>query len=59
MQMGGVVASLPSRVVGILAAAEDTDRRGTGASSHAAILARGRDIPLAFASPHIVRSIAT
>jgi phosphoenolpyruvate-protein kinase (PTS system EI component) len=43
-----VVASLPAGVVGIIAAAEDAGQTGAGASSHAAILARGRDIPLAF-----------
>jgi phosphocarrier protein FPr len=53
-----VVASLPGRVVGIVAALDDGDRAGVGFASHAAILARGRDIPLAFVPPRVVRAIA-
>jgi phosphoenolpyruvate-protein kinase (PTS system EI component) len=53
-----VVASLPARVVGIIAAAEAADQQGFGYTSHAAILARGRDIPLAFVLPHVTRAIA-
>jgi multiphosphoryl transfer protein len=51
-----VVASLPVHVVGIVAAAENVDP-GTSGASHAAILARARDIPLAFALPAVVHSI--
>jgi phosphoenolpyruvate-protein kinase (PTS system EI component) len=53
-----VVASLPARVVGIVAASENAEREDAGCASHAAILARCRDIPLAFVAPHIVRAIA-
>jgi multiphosphoryl transfer protein len=54
-----VVAALPSRVVGILAAEPDDPKSvGTGQSSHAAILARGRDIPLALVPIAGVRAIA-
>jgi multiphosphoryl transfer protein len=54
-----VVASLPSRVVGVLAAADaDLERRGTAHASHAAILARGRDIALALGPASLIRSIA-
>jgi phosphocarrier protein FPr len=45
-----VVAALPARVVGIIAASEDAEC-GAGSTSHAVILARGRDIPLAFVAP--------
>jgi phosphocarrier protein FPr len=48
-----IVASLPARVVGIVA----SDESGSGHTSHAAILARGRDVPLAFVPPHVVASI--
>jgi phosphoenolpyruvate-protein kinase (PTS system EI component) len=51
-----VVASLPARVVGIVAASEEGER-ATGAMSHAAILARGRDIPLAFVAPGVALAI--
>ncbi|HEY3821909.1 MAG TPA: putative PEP-binding protein [Polyangiaceae bacterium] len=53
-----VVASLPERVVGIVAASEDAARPGCGFTSHAAILARGRDCPLIFTIPAVVRAIA-
>ena len=43
-----VVASLPARVVGIVAASDDPQASSGLSTSHAAILARGRDIPLAF-----------
>ena len=49
-----VVASLPAHVVGIVAAAE-TVETGTESTSHAAILARARDIPLAFVPLPVVR----
>ena len=48
-----VVASLPARVVGIVASNES----GHGHTSHAAILARGREVPLAFVPAHVVASI--
>jgi phosphocarrier protein FPr len=51
------VASLPGRVVGILAAPSKDDRGG-GHSSHAAILARGRVIPFVLAPRHVVSVIA-
>ena len=54
-----VVASLPGRVVGIIAAAsEGPEGRGSGHTSHAAILARGRVIPLVFVAPHVISTIA-
>lgn len=46
-----IVASLPARVVGIIAASE------MGTLSHAVILARGRDIPLAFVASHVALAI--
>jgi phosphoenolpyruvate-protein kinase (PTS system EI component) len=42
-----VVASLPARVVAIVTAAKDFAAATRASTSHAAILARGRDIPLA------------
>ncbi len=48
-----IVASLPARVVGIIA----SDESGQGHTSHAAILARGRDVPLAFVSAHVIAQI--
>ncbi len=54
-----VVASLPGRVVGIVAAAsEGSEPRVTGHTSHAAILARGRVIPLVFVPRHVTAAIA-
>lgn len=50
-----VVASLPDRVVAIVA----TQDAGSGPMSHAAILARGRGLPLAYVASHVVDSIAT
>jgi phosphocarrier protein FPr len=50
-----VVASLPARVVGIVAAIMQGG--GSGYTSHAAILARARDIPLAFVQPDVVRGV--
>jgi phosphoenolpyruvate-protein kinase (PTS system EI component) len=53
-----VVALLPVRVVGIVAAASDgTAQSGGEYTSHAVILARGRNIPLAFVPPNIVQAI--
>ncbi len=51
-----VVASLPARVVGIVASSEAGE--GIGCESHAVILARARDVPVALAQPE-VRSIAS
>ena len=51
-----VVASLPTRVVGIVAAAGKADR-ATGYTSHAAILARSRDIPLVLMRPEVVSTV--
>ena len=51
-----VVASLPARVVGIIAASEDADSGG-GYLSHAVILARGREIPLAFVASSVTAAI--
>src|SRR5580704_4274308 len=51
-----VVALLPTRVVGIVAAAGDADR-AIGRASHAAILARSRDLPLVLIGPEIVHAV--
>jgi phosphoenolpyruvate-protein kinase (PTS system EI component) len=54
-----VVASLPGRVVGIVASTpEGPEERGTGHTSHAAILARGRVIPLVLASRQAIARIS-
>jgi phosphoenolpyruvate-protein kinase (PTS system EI component) len=54
-----VVASLPGRVVGIIASVpEGVDERGTGHTSHAAILARGRVIPFVLVSREVIAAIA-
>ena len=57
-----LVASLPPHVVGILVGFDPEPGnagtpRGTGYTSHAAILARGREIPLAFVPSHVVAAI--
>jgi phosphoenolpyruvate-protein kinase (PTS system EI component) len=52
-----VVASLPTRVVGILAAVDEASTLSAGHASHAAILARGRDIPLVLVPPRVVADI--
>lgn len=52
-----VVAALPGRVVGIIAALDDGDHAGVGSASHAAILARGRGIPFAFVPSRVVRAV--
>ncbi|MDB4996871.1 MAG: phosphoenolpyruvate-protein phosphotransferase [Myxococcaceae bacterium] len=49
----GLVASLPAAVRGILA----LDQGATGVTSHAAILARGRGIVLAYAPEALLRTI--
>ena len=50
-----VVAVLPDRVVAIVAV-EDA---GAGPMSHAAILARGRGLPLAYVASHVIDAIAS
>jgi phosphoenolpyruvate-protein kinase (PTS system EI component) len=51
-----IVASLPVRVVGIVTASDDIEA-ARGAGSHAAILARARDIPLVFVRPQVLAEI--
>ncbi len=53
-----VVASLPARVVGIVAGSDGTTQNGGDSTSHAVILARGRGIPLAFVPASAVLAIA-
>jgi phosphocarrier protein FPr len=53
-----VVAVLPVRVVGIVAAFDGTGQTGREPTSHAVILARGRRIPLALVPPRVVLAIA-
>ena len=53
-----VVATLPARVVGIVAASDGTPQSGGEYSSHAVILARGRGLPLAFVRSDVVLAIA-
>jgi phosphoenolpyruvate-protein kinase (PTS system EI component) len=53
-----VVASLPVRVVGIVAASDGTAPTGGEYTSHAVILARGRNIPLAFVASNVLLGIA-
>jgi len=53
-----MVATLPARVVGIVAASDGTPQSGGEYNSHAVILARGRGIPLAFVRPDVVLAIA-
>src|SRR5262249_35924474 len=55
-----LVAAAPAQVVGIAAASddEDTGASGQGHTSHAAILARGRGIPLVFVPSHVALAIA-
>lgn len=50
-----IVASLPARVKGIVASLESP---GAGPASHAAILARGKGIPLVYVEDHVVAAIA-
>jgi multiphosphoryl transfer protein len=52
-----LVAVLPPFVVGVLASAGDDAGAGTGFTSHAAILARGRGLPLAFVPSHVLSQI--
>ena len=51
-----LVAALPDNVVGVLAARGDDDEP-LGFTSHAAILARGRGLPLVFVPSHVAASI--
>ena len=53
-----MVATLPARVVGIVAASDGTPQSGGEYNSHAVILARGRGIPLAFVRSNVVLAIA-
>lgn len=49
-----LVASLADHVIGIIAASDDET---TGTTSHAAILARGRGLPLAYVASHVAFAI--
>jgi phosphotransferase system HPr (HPr) family protein len=51
-----LVARLPPRVRGIVAVDDDPDA-GKARTSHAAILARGREIPLALVASHVAMAI--
>jgi phosphocarrier protein FPr len=55
-----LVAALPRRVVGIVAALGESEESaaGVGDASHAAILARGRGLPLLFVAHHVANAIA-
>jgi len=53
-----VVAALPGRIVGIIAALSDDDRGG-GLTSHAAVLARGRVIPFVLVQRRVVSTIVS
>lgn len=48
-----VIASAPDHVMGVIAASEES----TGTTSHAAILARGRGLPLAYVPSHVAFAI--
>jgi len=54
-----LVAAVPRRVTGIVAALDEelTGVQGVGHTSHAAILARGRGIPLLFVAPHVAEAV--
>jgi phosphotransferase system HPr (HPr) family protein len=52
-----LVARMPRQVVGIVAVEHDSPV-GPGRTSHAAILARGRELPLAMVPRHVVEAIA-
>jgi len=52
-----LVTAVPDRVVGIVAS-HDAENPRAGYTSHAAILARGRGIPLLFVPPHVVFGVA-
>ena len=53
-----LVAMLPPRVVGIVAASNGAARSAGEYNSHAVILARGRGIPLAFVRSNVVFAVA-
>ncbi len=52
-----LVARLPSRVRGIVAVDDADDAAGAVRTSHAAILARGRELPLALVPSHVAAAI--
>jgi phosphocarrier protein FPr len=54
-----LVAALPRRVVGIVAARGESEEGAllAGYASHAAILARGRGLPLLFVADHVAHAI--
>ncbi len=54
-----LVAFLPRQVVAVVAALDTSagPRRDVGRGSHAAILARGRELPIAYLSPRLLASI--
>jgi phosphotransferase system HPr (HPr) family protein len=52
-----LVASLPPSVVGLVSGRGDAPTHGSGGTSHAAILARSRGIPMAFVDDAIVDTI--
>jgi len=54
-----LIASLPAHVSGVVAAMADEEAgsRSTGSTSHAAILARGRGLPLAYVPSHVAFAI--
>jgi multiphosphoryl transfer protein len=52
-----LVAALPRRVTGIVAGSNNLETAVAGYASHAAILARGRGIPLLFVAPHVTEAI--
>jgi phosphotransferase system HPr (HPr) family protein len=52
-----LIARLPKRVVGVIAASSEEDGARGLYTSHAALLARGRGLPLVFAPAHVALSI--
>lgn len=52
-----LVASLPPAVVGLVSGRGDAAAHGSGGTSHAAILARSRGIPMAFVGDDVVDTI--
>jgi len=55
-----LIASLPAHVMGVVAALSEDHVEGTrasGSTSHAAILARGRGLPLAYVPSHVAFAI--
>lgn len=53
-----LVASLPKEVVAIIGALDESHRSDLGRSSHAAILARGRGLPVAYVGSEALASIS-